>query len=111
SARIGLVDRTGIGAGTEVARTAGLDAIAAHLHVPEQRLAQRDGGAPISHIRVELWNSVGTQSFQASRTRIAVREQVLCAGARSLAEVLFGACRQTAKARGQHQATDRELVE
>ena len=59
SARIGLVDGTRIGAGAEVARTAGLDTVAAHLHVPEQGLTQSDGGAPISYIRVELGNLCG----------------------------------------------------
>ena len=55
-AGIGLVDGTRIGAGAEMARTAGLDAVAANLHVPEQGLTQSDGGAPISYIGGKFGN-------------------------------------------------------
>ena len=38
-----------VGARVEVARTAGLHAVASELHVPEQRLAQRGGHVRIAH--------------------------------------------------------------
>ena len=43
----------------EVTGGAGLDAIAAHLHVPEEGLAQLDGGGVVQHIvgnEKRLWN-------------------------------------------------------
>ena len=109
-ARVGLIDGTRVGAGAEVARAAGLDTVAAHLHVPEQGFAQSDGRAPISHIGGKSGNAPGTQGFEGSRPRVAVREQLLRARAGPFADDLR-AHRQTAKARRQHQNADHYLAE
>ncbi len=50
SARIELVDRARIGACPEVAGRARDDAVAAHLHVPEERLAEHDRRRAIAHV-------------------------------------------------------------
>src|SRR5262249_38671350 len=42
-ARVQLVLRPAIRTGVEVAARAGLNAVAAELHVPEERLTERDG--------------------------------------------------------------------
>ena len=59
---VDLVLGPGVGAGAvEMARAAGLDAVAAHLHVPEQGLAQRgrDVSVPDVVVFVRMRHVVG----------------------------------------------------
>ena len=65
TARIQLVDRARIGTGAEVARPARLHAVAPHLHVPEERLPQRDGDVAVA--------DVGAPRFVGSGTGIPFR--------------------------------------
>ena len=75
AAGIHLVDRTRIGAGAEMTRRACLDAVAADLHVPEERLSQRNGGLPIPDVAAEIRRFGNGDLPEVPRSGVAIRKQ------------------------------------
>jgi hypothetical protein len=77
AAGIQLVDRPRIGAGTEVTRRTGLDAVASDLHVPEERLAQRSGHVAIPDVALEVRWFGNLDLREVPRSWVGIWEQVL----------------------------------
>jgi hypothetical protein len=63
-ARVQLVDRAGIGARAEVTGRARLHAVAAHLHVPEERFAERHGALAVANVGLEVGGIGRANSLQ-----------------------------------------------
>src|SRR2546427_1136653 len=74
-----LVLRPVIGAGVEVATGAGLPAVAAGLHVPEQSFSQHDQCALILNVFGQVGGLRNGDLFERSRILIRPRERWWCA--------------------------------
>ena len=90
AAGVHLVDGTRIGAAAEVARRAGLHAVAADLHVPEEGLPQRNGDIAVPDVGPEVRRLGNRNLLQRSRTWVVVRKQFLRQVAGTLARRLWG---------------------
>ena len=58
-----------------MARPARLDAVAADLHVPEERLSQRNGDVAIPDVAAEVRRFGNGNLPQVSRSGVVIREQ------------------------------------